>query len=124
MLPYNYMHRKPLYISLVLAALLLVLHLYALHMFLYWHHRWFDIPMHILGGAAIGAFLLAFFSTRHAKFYFFCMALVVVGWEVFEYIGHISTAQPNYWFDTAKDMVDGLIGAAVSFYFARRSLWH
>jgi len=117
------MHRKPLYTSLVLAIVLLAVHLYALQNYFYWHHRWFDIPMHILGGITIGAFLLAFLSARQARFYFFCMVLVVVGWEVFEYFGHISTGQPHYWLDTFKDMIDGLIGAGVSLYIARRSLW-
>jgi hypothetical protein len=114
------MNRKPLYTALVLTALLLALHVYALNTYFYWHHRWFDIPMHILGGAAIGAFLLAFFNVRRTILYFSCILAVTVGWEIFENVNHISTGQPGYWLDTIKDIVDGFIGAGITFYIAKR----
>ncbi len=118
------MNRKPLFFALGLTALLLTLHLYALSTFFYWHHRWFDIPMHILGGAAIGALLLAFFSVRRAALYFSCMLGVTVIWEIFEYTTGISTGQPDYWLDTIKDICDGMIGSLITFLFAKKSLWH
>jgi hypothetical protein len=117
------MNRKPLYFALVLTALLLALHLYALNTYFYWYHRWFDIPMHILGGIALGAFILAFFHVRRSTLYFACMVAVVVGWEVFEYIANISPGQPQYWLDTIKDMADGLIGAAITYLVTRNPLW-
>ncbi len=117
------MNRKPLFIALILTALLLALHLYALETYFYWQHRWFDIPMHILAGASIGSFLLAFFSVRRAGLYFILMLGVGVGWEVFENINHISTGQPGYWFDTTKDIINDMIGASITFYVAKRSLW-
>jgi hypothetical protein len=117
------MNQKPLYFALILTTLLLALHLYALHTFFYWYHRWFDIPMHVLGGMAIGAFLLAFFNVRRTALYFSCMLVVVIGWELFEYFGHISTGQPGYWTDTVKDMADGMIGAAITYFLTRRPLW-
>lgn len=107
-----------------MTTILLVTHLYALSTFFYWYHRWFDIPMHIFGGAAIGALLLAFGSTRRVSVYFLCMFAVVAGWEVFEYIAHISTGQPHYWVDTIKDMIDGLLGAGIVLLIARKTSWH
>jgi hypothetical protein len=118
------MNRKPLYTALVLTALLLALHLYALATYFYWYHRWFDIPMHILAGMAIGWLLLAFFDARKATLYFFGMLAVGVGWEIFENVNHISTGQPGYWFDTIKDIVDDLIGAGITFYIAKKTSWH
>lgn len=117
------MHRKPLLFAFMLTSLLLAFHLYALSNYLYWHHRWFDIPMHILGGAALGAFLLAFFTSQRALLYFACMLAIVVAWEVFEYVAHISTGQPDYWLDTGKDILDGLIGSGITYYFAKYGTW-
>lgn len=116
-------NRTWLFSAFILSVLLLLVHLYALHAFLYWHHRWLDIPVHIVGGAAAGSFLLAFGTTRRTSTYFICMLAVFVGWEVFEYFGHISTGQPDYWIDTAKDVVDGLIGSCVTFFLARKTRW-
>ncbi|MDB4991840.1 MAG: hypothetical protein JWL75_85 [Parcubacteria group bacterium] len=76
--------------------------------------------MHILGGAAIGAFLLAFFSVRRAALYFGSILAVTVAWEIFENINHISTGQPDYWFDTIKDIIDGLIGSGITYYIAKK----
>lgn len=117
------MPRKPLVFALVLTALLLAVHLYFLHTYFYWHHRWADIPMHILGGMAIGAFILAFFNVRHVYWYFLCMLTAAVIWEIFEYVNHISTAQPDYWFDTIKDIIDGLIGAGITLIITKTWLW-
>lgn len=114
------MNRKPLYTALILTALLLALHLYALSTSFYWYHRWFDIPMHILAGASIGAFLLAFFTVRRAFLYFLLMLGVGVGWEIFENVNHISTGQHGYWIDTIKDIIDDMIGATITFYIAKK----
>ncbi|MES2225629.1 MAG: hypothetical protein V4480_02355 [Patescibacteria group bacterium] len=118
------MNRRPLFAALILTALLLALHLYGLSTYFYWYHRWFDIPMHILGGAAIGAFLLAFFAVRRTALYFSCMLAVAVIWEIFEYIMGISTGQSGYWFDTIKDILDGMIGSGITFAVAKKSTWH
>ncbi len=121
---YTHMNRISLFVAFVLALALLLLHLYALDTYFYWYHRWFDIPMHVLGGAAIGMFLISFFGARRTFFYFACMAAVVVGWEVFEYVGSISPGQSHYWLDTAQDLLDGLIGAAIALFGVRFfSLW-
>lgn len=79
--------------------------------------------MHIIGGAALGSFLFAFGTARRTSTYFLCMLAVFVGWEVFEYLAHISTGQPHYWLDTTKDIFDGLIGSSIPFLFARKTIW-
>ena len=117
------MNRRPLFAALLLTALLLALHLYALETYLYWYERWFDIPMHILGGVAVGAFLLAFIGSHRTLLYILGMVVVVVGWEVFEYIGSISTGQPDYWFDTTYDIFNGLFGSVLTLLIARVSPW-
>lgn len=79
--------------------------------------------MHILGGAAAGSFLMAFGTGRRTATYFFLMLAAFVSWEIFEYVGHISTGQPDYWFDTSKDVIDGLLGSFIPFIFARKTSW-
>ncbi len=115
---------RTLLIALLLASVLLAAHLQALQEFAYWYYPWLDIPMHVLGGAAIGTFLLAFFSHSRTWLYFGCMFLVVLGWEVFEYFARVSTGQPDYWIDTVLDIANGLAGAALALIVSRRSLWH
>lgn len=110
-------------IAFALSVLLLAAHLYALHGFLYWHYRWFDIPMHIFGGAALGSFIFAFGRMRRTATYFLLIFAAVVGWEIFEYLGHISTGQPDYWLDTTKDIADGVIGASAVLVIARKRSW-
>lgn len=118
------MNRTSLFAALLLTALLLALHLYALDTYLYWYQRWFDIPMHILGGVAVGAFVLAFFSSSRTVLYLLCMVGVVVGWEVFEYFGSISTGQPDYWYDTTYDIFNGLFGSLISLFAVKKLEWH
>ena len=79
--------------------------------------------MHILGGAALGAFIMAFGTARRTSTYFLCMVAVVLGWEIFEYFGHISTGQADYWIDSTKDIIDGLLGAAITLFVSRKNSW-
>ena len=126
------MHRRTnqtwLLIALLLSAVLLSIHVYSLQNYLYWHHRWLDIPMHMLGGAALGSFLMAFGTTRRTRTYFFWLLVLFFGWEIFEYFYGISTqigtvTASAYGIDTTKDIVDDLIGSFVPFILARKTSW-
>jgi hypothetical protein len=112
------MNRGWLLTALVLSCLLLAGQLTALDQYLYWRFWWFDILMHALGGAVFGAIALAV-GIRHPSRYWLFLGAVVVGWEVFEYVNGISTAQPNFAFDTGLDIVLGLVGAAIAYMIAR-----
>lgn len=116
-------NRTWLIIALVSSIVLLSAHLYALAHYTYWYLPWFDVPMHIFGGAALGSCILAFGTTRRTSTYLLCMVAVVLGWEVFEYIGSISTGQANYWHDTATDMINGVAGSLVPLLIARITSW-
>lgn len=121
-------NRTWLTVALALSAILLSIHLYALRGFWYWHHRWLDIPMHMLGGAAVGSFLMAFGTARRTRTYFFWIFAIAIGWEIFEYIFGISTqlgtvTMRAYWMDTIKDILDDFIGSCVPFVLARKTSW-
>lgn len=98
---------------------MLVGHLAALHFFWYWYLWWFDIPMHILGGMALGALGIAVFGKRAALFMLW-MIVVVLGWEAFEFAARISTGQFDYWIDTISDIANGLIGGSIMYLLAKK----
>lgn len=97
---------------------------------------WFDIPMHILGGA-VAAWSLARFFERYKKtvllkplvFTLFVLvsgtALIGVLWEVYEFFLHVVTGfitQPSV-ADTVADLVNDLVGAflwCIGMYFNHR----
>jgi hypothetical protein len=116
------MHRRPLFFAVALSGLLLILHLWFLGDFYYWQYRWIDNPMHVLGGAALGTFLLAFISPRRATLYLATIFALTVAWEVFEYVAGISTNQPQYWIDTIKDIANGVVGSCIPLYIAQLNL--
>lgn len=111
------MHRGWLATALLLSGLLLAGQLVALDQYLYWRYWWYDIGMHALGGAVFGAIALLLGLRTRVRFWAFLL-LIVVGWEVFEYVNGISTAQPNFLFDTGLDIVVGLAGALIPYAIA------
>lgn len=108
--------------ALILSALLAALHIWALEDFLYWRFVWLDIPIHFLGGLALGAFFAAFLNAwRPVVFLLACVA-ILIGWEVFEYLID-NVREANYAFDTALDLLMGTFGMLIAYTVARFSLW-
>jgi hypothetical protein len=112
-----------LLVTLALSLAVISLHLYALEHFWYWKHRWFDIPMHVLGGATVGAFFIALTDTKRPLAYLGGMFLIGAGWEVMEYTNNITSGEPGYWFDTLHDILDDAIGAIIAYVIARLTIW-
>lgn len=108
--------------ALVLAAALALLQSYALENYLYWRLWWFDIPMHILGGLAVGSFLIGFLIRFRPRLFLLGCLIIFVGWEVFEYLAGFPR-EANYAFDTALDLLDDTVGALVAYGIARITLW-
>jgi|SRR3989344_1444557 len=121
------MKTKIFYITLFSFSLLALLYSMALiyDWFFYW--RWFDIPMHFLGGFFAGGVSLWIFfnqlkNDREIFLATFFGALIIgVAWELFEYFtGLTFVVYGNYVFDTAKDfLMDGL--GALAIYLAVRT---
>lgn len=108
--------------ALFLSLLLTILHLFALYEYLYWRLEWFDVFMHYLGGLAIGVFLIGFFEKFRPLFFLGLFSLLMVSWEVFEYIFGIPR-EANYFFDTALDFLMDALGALTAYACARCTLW-
>jgi hypothetical protein len=77
----------------------------------------------MLGGAALGSFLIALSPKPRRLFYLLLMIGIGVGWEIMEYVGGITTYEPGYVFDTSLDLLDDTIGAIVIYVLARFTIW-
>lgn len=109
--------------TLALSLAVVSLHVYAIEHFWYWKHRWFDIPMHVLGGATVGAFFIALAPSRKPLVFLASMICIGVGWEVMEYTNGITNGEQGYWFDTWHDLLDDAVGAILAYLVARLTIW-
>ena len=110
------------YISaLIILGIVLVAHISGLDG-LYYQVESYDIFMHILGGVGIALFGVGLLRSYRAGRYFsrknillFVLAIGVV-WELFE-VYYQLTGHPLwstlYYIDTAKDMVDDMLGGGI-----------
>lgn len=124
--------RVLLILSALSASLVLVLHTIAMERTLYFTYRWFDIPMHFLGGLALGwfstYFLARFFPERSRAFSLFLGAtlcsvlLLALVWEGFELIYGIAVSAENYLTDTMGDILIGLAGGTLAAITARQPI--
>lgn len=116
------MRLRQLLFSLFLAILTLGSDLEITWRHLWYPYPWLDIPMHLLGGFAVGSFLLALFGRRVWPFVLL-MTAVAVGWEIFEYVSGITAGELGYWLDTGHDLLDDALGALAAYYVARKAPW-
>ena len=108
----------------------------------YYYFRQIDIPMHIMGGFAMGMLGLAIhhqISTRHHNktspwWYHFIFVigfamLIGVAWEFYEFVldqtvntrYRLPFSQPSVP-NTMKDLFDDLIGAVAAFWIFRKNI--
>lgn len=104
--------------GIVLAALALWFHL-GLAFFYFAHMWWYDIPAHILGGMWAGFFCMwaALHFRRHLSLTYVIVGVFLIGvmWEVFEVmLGIGGSPFMSYPLDTAKDLLDDVVGAFIA----------
>ena len=98
---------------------------------LYVNVWWYDIFMHILGGFSVGLLLSlissAVFKDRPLSPYKIILGTLVfgLGWEFLEVYFNV-TGHPigssAYYLDTAKDILDDIIGSSVAVYIFKKLL--
>lgn len=108
--------------ALLLSLALALLQQWAVADYLYWRYEWFDIIMHFLGGLAIAAILVALLTKFRPASFVLLLAVVFLGWEVFEYVFGIPR-ETNYLFDTSLDLLMDSLGALLVYIVARFTLW-
>ena len=109
-------------------SLFVTVHLYFLQFYLYWHLGWLDILMHVLGGILLVASWyelkrLKAFPALLSRTWFhplIFLIVVILAWEVFKYL-IADVIKQNYELDTVIDLVAGLLGGLISFYWFGRS---
>lgn len=125
--------------SLIIAVFIVLLDFFAFKFFWYWRLRWFDKPMHFLGGflVALVAMQLYFFLSARPLTGWRLIALSIVPalmvgglWELFEFTTErfyfseivLKTAGMLYggWQDTLRDLFFDLLGSltAVSLFIS------
>lgn len=119
------MNLRWLLAALVSAIILAVLHIWAIVNFEYWKYRWFDTPMHILGGATIGLIAIGILGSRWQPWrYLLLIALAAFAWELFEAVAGIAVVPGvDYVWDTAHDVLNDAIGAVAVYFIARHTVW-
>ncbi len=109
-------------IFLIGFSLLAGIHILATELYLYWYFFWFDIPMHLFGGAVVA---LGFFTLRDLrllpnswlmfwKIPFLVLSVALV-WESFELFTGIPI-ESNFFMDTAIDLCVGVLGGYAGYY--------
>lgn len=113
---------------LISLATLALIHNIALHFYLYWSHAWIDIPIHFFGGVcvAFGIASLTFFGIRLPRFFSSFLGYVVLSlfvgtvWELFEYVGGISTYDADFVLDTSIDFCMDVLGTVVGYFIVSK----
>jgi uncharacterized protein YacL len=118
-----------LYSSFLVIIVVAILNHFGGQFYWYWTHRWFDIPVHMLGGLSVGFAALWFWAHfMHLKVIRFLklkalgvviLAIFFVGisWEIFELLGGITNmTDRGYWPDTIGDIINDFIGAIFAYF--------
>ena len=120
--------------SFFVLILIVVLHFLGSYFNWYWTYKWFDIPMHFLGGlwvALTALWIFCYFghissiiNYKTKIFFIVFLAIFIIGisWEIFELVGKITFMDDvGYWTDTFGDLFNDFLGGMVAyFYFIRR----
>ncbi len=120
------MIRPSVYIFFPLALAFLVTHLMAMRLYLYWHTDWFDVIMHTWGGFLVifGFLMLGTLGSGRLKFGVLTMAVfllvIMVGWEVFEYVSGLTGTEADYVQDTIFDLICGAAGGALAYVLVKK----
>lgn len=126
--------QKPFPFSLVILAVLIVLHSVGSYYSLYWVLPWFDIVVHIFSGLWIALLVLWLasvfgqinslreYKTKSFLLAFLSAVFVGVVWELIEnYFQLTFTKEIGYGLNTALDIVNDALGGILAYlYFVRR----
>ena len=116
------MRTRWLLATLALSVAIAAIHLYASENFWYWRYRWFDTPMHVLGGITIGALVVFLLGKDRPSTYIIIVAAIAIGWEIFEYAFGL-THETGYALDTIHDLANDAVGAGFIYFIARSTIW-
>lgn len=114
-------------LSLLSAFALIILHLVAVSLRLYWTIWWVDVVFHFWGGVIVGSAAVSILMRRSdtikrsASIVMSVVLSVAVLWEVKEFLNQTYYTN-HYVLDTIADICMGLAGGLTAFLVAHRSL--
>jgi hypothetical protein len=118
--------------SFALLILIALLHYIALDRAYYWTVSWYDIMMHFLGGLWVALFIVWVvqsnifpFLRSHLSFASLLVCVIGVGlvWEYYEiFFGLTFVTDPEYWGDTALDLVMDTVGGSIGTFISKKNL--
>jgi hypothetical protein len=112
--------RMPVYVGLFIAIIVIALHGLASIFGWYWIFRWFDTPMHVLGGLFAGylgiiIYVMTTMKKRSPLWPALLASLIVgIAWEFLEYAYGLSGLDPIHRFDAIKDLLNDMMGGVIS----------
>ena len=122
--------KKTFIISFIVLVVVAVLNYIGNNFYLYWIYKWYDIPMHILGGLWVSLLSLSVYSYfdknvsiinyhwRVFRIVFLGLLFMIIFWEIFELVGGMTSLNDNgYWPDTLGDILNGFIGGMIGYFF-------
>ena len=121
---YNY--KKILTVAFITLFLILGINELAVNYHIYFIYKWFDTPMHFLGGFGVGVFsigLLRMFLSKEKYdvkpiFLYSVVLVLTIGlvWELVEVFYKVSVIFGGvFWFDTIKDLLMDVFGGILSY---------
>ncbi len=122
----RYSYKKILGLGFVCLFLLLCINELAVRFHIFYIYKWFDTPMHFLGGFGVGIValgLLRWFFTKEKydntpQFWYTLFLVLGVGlvWELVEVFYKVSVIfGGSFWFDTIKDLLMDTFGGILSY---------
>ena len=109
--------------AFITAIVMALLNQYAISHTLYWRYAWVDTPIHFLGGLCIALVVIALFDRMRPLLLVAVVAVIALGWEVFEAVVGVPRENQNYFFDTSVDIFMDALGALTAYVIARASRW-
>lgn len=129
----RYAYKGILTIGFLSLFLILGINELAVNYHIYFVYKWFDTPMHFIGGFGVGilcvGILRAFLSTEiydsKKTFWYTVAGVLFVGiiWEIVEAVFKVSVIFGGvFWIDTIKDLLMDVFGGILSYICFRHLL--
>lgn len=113
--------RVRFYFTMTLLVVLFAFNILASELSLYWIYRWFDIPMHFIGGALVCWIWLVGVSWYKKSIDIDWLQALIgtfvigVAWEFLEMYMKVAQMVPEYTIDSVKDVFVDMVGGLAAY---------
>lgn len=122
----HYTYKRLILLGFLFLGGLLLINEFATRFHIYFVYKWFDTPMHFLGGFGVGIVAIALlrswftrevYDSKPQMLYTLIIVLGVgVVWEIIETFYKVSVIYGgHFWIDTSKDLLIDTFGGILSY---------